>query len=389
MTETEEERISICALNKIFGFKPKTAISIIEHLGSAAEVFKLSEKDLEGLLGIYSKYTEQISNQLLESCSKEIEEHRKSGGEFITLNDNSYPALLKECEDRPLCLYFKGISSPNEVFNNDTPIAIVGTRDLTYYGKEWTTKIIEEFALTGKTPLIISGLAFGTDYIAHKAALENNLPTVAVMATGPEKIYPRFHTNLAEKIANTPGCGIITDYPYGTTLQKINFIRRNRIIAGMSSATILIESGIKGGGMLTAGMAFDYNRPVLALPGRADDMLSQGCNRLIKQNLALPITSISDALKLIGRQRISKKRHIDYKKSIINFYVSKTSPEILTYIEIIIKTLEKYKELNFDEISNICDIPYNVVSSTSEMMRYDGFIEIDLLQRCRIIHKSR
>ena len=187
------------------------------------------------------------------------------------------------------------------------PVAVVGTRDISPYGREWCERIVHALARTSPKPLIVSGLAIGTDICAHKAALEASLPTIAVMATGTDTIYPYRHRQIAEKMSGTQGCALVTDYPPGTAPLPVNFLRRNRIIAGLSHATILVESKIKGGGMMTCRLAFSYDRDVYALPGRADDLRSQGCNHLIRARMAEPLTSEEDIIDSLGLLTTGRK----------------------------------------------------------------------------------
>ena len=169
-------------------------------------------------------------------------------------------------------------------------------------------------------PLVVSGLALGVDAVAHRTALENGLKTVAVMATGIDQIYPSQHQGLGEQIASTPGCGLVSDYPPDTQAVAINFIRRNRIIAGICKATLLIESKIKGGGMITAHLANSYDREVFALPGRVDDPYSQGCNLLIRQNLAEPIGDLAELMQKLSLGKTMLRRQADFVEAVREYY---------------------------------------------------------------------
>ena len=274
-----EEKSCLCALNRIFGFKPKIGLALISHLGNASEAFKLGQDDLDRLLGPYSQYSRQISRQAVEEAAEELTKMEEAGIGFVGWTEDEYPGLLHECEDAPIGLYVRSATPMTDLWKPRKRIAVVGTRNLTPYGKEWCGTIVAGMASTKERPVIVSGLALGTDICAHKAAIENGLPTIAVMATGPESVYPYRHKEFAERIAGTPGCALITDYPPGTAPLAIHFLRRNRIIAGLSDALILVESKIKGGGMMTSRLAFSYNREVYALPGRVDDICKK-CNYL-------------------------------------------------------------------------------------------------------------
>ena len=260
-----EERAALCALNRIFGFEPKIGLRLIGTLGSALAVFKESNEVKQFLGNSFRiKYASLVTESAFETSAIELETLEGRGCRFIGIGEKGYPALLMECEDPPLGLYYKGVSPPEEVFAGIPQIAVVGTRGLTYYGKDWCRRIVEAMSRANVRPLVVSGLALGVDVTAHRAALEAGLPTVAVMATGIDGLYPSANRNVGEVIASTSGCALVTDYPPDTGAVRINFLRRNRIIAGICRATILVESRIKGGGMMTARLAASSGRDVYA-----------------------------------------------------------------------------------------------------------------------------
>ena len=230
------------------------------------------------------------------------------GFRFIGFGDGDYPALLAECEDPPLGLYYNASSTPTEVFEMRPCISVVGTRDLSPYGRDWCRKLVLAMGEASVPPCIVSGLAFGADGIAHRTALECGLTTVGVMATGIEKVYPWQHAELAGQMVRTPGCAVVTDYPSGSSPVALNFVRRNRIIAGLSRATVVVESRTKGGSLITAKYACDYNRDVFALPGRADDVRSAGCNSLIRQRMADIVTDPEDLVERLGLGKTARRR---------------------------------------------------------------------------------
>ena len=202
-----------------------------------------------------------------------------------------YPVNLITCEDRPGKLWFKSVSTPDEVFNNpDGAVAIVGTRDPSPYGVSCVGSILSRLHENGKHPTIISGLALGIETEAHRVALELGFPTVAVMGNGIDTVYPNQNWQLANSIETTGRCALITPFPFGTAPMAVNFIRRNHVIAGLSDTVIVVESKEKGGAVVTAKLAFEYNRTVIAVPGRMDDVRSAGCNALISQGIAEILT---------------------------------------------------------------------------------------------------
>ena len=216
-----------------------------------------------------------------------------------------YPKRLLNCYDSPTLLYYKGEAD----LNSEKIIAVIGTRNHTEYGKQVTEKLIRE--LTEQNVVVVSGLAYGIDAIAHKAAVKNNLKTVGVLAHGLDQVYPSQHTGLAKEMLQAGG-GLLTEFRSKTKPDKHNFPTRNRIVAGMSDATIVIETGIKGGSMITAELANNYNKDVFAYPGSVNDGKSAGCNYLIKNNKAVLLTDAQELIELMNweetnRPSLSKK----------------------------------------------------------------------------------
>lgn len=238
-------------------------------------------------------------------------------------------------------------------------------------------------------PLIVSGLALGTDICAHLEAMESGLPTVAVMATGPEAVYPYRHRAYAERMASTPGCALITDYPPGTAPLAIHFLRRNRIIAGLSDSTILVESRIKGGGMMTARLAYSYNREVYALPGRVDDSRSQGCNLLIKSKIAEAIDSVEGLTESLGMHMCPARRAVSDSELIGSIFKG-AGPDLIRELASVLAAIRKNRGINLDDLADRTGLGYSKTSQLTGMLEMEGIISIDLLQRCTInMRKSR
>lgn len=384
MENTYDEKICICALNRLLGFEPKTAHGLIGAVGSAWGVFNLTEDERMQLLGPYSRITPLLNDRELKVSENELSRLKESGCGFLTMSEPGYPGLLKECDDAPLGLYFKSCSPPPEVFNRRPQIAVVGTRDISLYGKEWCRKIVGAMGEAKVKPLIISGFAYGTDIIAHLAALEAGLPTVAVLPTGIDDVYPSRHHRYAETLASTPGCALVSDYPPGTEPKAINFIRRNRIIAGSSSATILIESKAKGGGLITARLASSYDRDLLVLPGRADDLRSQGCNALLREKLAEPITDTVHFLELLGLGSIPRKRKENLAERITALYGPVMSEEELATVLSVAGIISNERGITLDGLSGRSGLPFSTISRIAGILESDGIISTDVLQRCTI-----
>lgn len=384
--EITHEKACHCALNRIFGFEPKISLALISHFGSASEIFALTPNEVNDILGPHSKYRGMISGEALDSAYRELETLSTRDIEFVGWNEEEYPITLKECEDAPAGLYIKSSCLSEIPWNRQRMISIIGTRDLSPYGKEWCERIIRSLSEIPEKdrPVIISGLALGVDICAHTAALKYGLPTIAVMATGPDTVYPSRHRMSAQNISRSQGSALITDYPPGTAPLAIHFLRRNRIIAGLSEATILIESKIKGGGMMTARLADSYNRTVFALPGRVDDIRSQGCNNLIRNRIATPISSIEDFLKDLGVKRSTKGDNRDCSAKIEETYRNSLSEDKISQMGAILLAIRKERGIAVEDISILTGIEYTRVSQLLGMLETDGIISRDLLQRCFI-----
>lgn len=378
MNEIILERAGAVAMNRIFGFHPKISVHIIRELGSCSALFGLDGAELDKLFGPYSKFRPLVNGRAIKDALAELRRLENLGYRVISINEDAYPSLLKECEDAPSCLYIRSSSPPEEIFNCRETISIVGTRDISLYGKEWCTRIVRSISESPEKPAIVSGLALGTDITAHLAALDFGLPTVAVIPVGIEDIYPPSHRVAACRIAASPGCAIISDYPPGTAPMQVNFIRRNRIIAGLGRSTILIESKSKGGGMITAHLAESYGREVFALPGRIDDTRSQGCNALIARKIAEPIYSLASLCDALGLKSTRSALSKDPAGAVRMKYPD--SPEIQAVFELI----SRERGIAPDEICRKLDLKYREVSRATGQLELDGFISVDLLGRCAI-----
>ena len=370
-----EEKVCLCALNKYFGYKPKIALSLLAHFGKASEIFRLSEDERDLLFGTDSSYRNALNQGSLDQAKAEIERLDKEGITFIGWSENCYPALLKDCDDPPIGLYVRSSESASSLFCPQKRIAIVGTRDISPYGKEWCIKTVDALASCKEKPMIVSGLAYGTDITAHKRALDKGLPTIAVMATGIDRIYPYRHKDIAEQIATAPGSALITDYPPGTAPLATHFLRRNRIIAGLSDATILIESRIRGGGMMTAGLSFSYSRDTYALPGRVDDPCSQGCNSLIRKKIAEAYTGTKELMESLGLNPLPTPETASRN----DWPADRTG--LMSEILLLIK---KERGITIDDIAYTLGTEVRHISEAVGILESEGFICTDILRRCSI-----
>lgn len=310
------------------------AKSLINHFGNASAVFSASKKELEALEGIGTVRANSIKKfNDFARAEEEIKFIEKYKIQPLFLNDKNYPQRLLNCYDSPALLYYKGIAD----LNTSRIVAIVGTRNNSEYGKNICEKLVEE--LSEEDVIIVSGLAFGIDSIAHKASIKYGLKTIGVLAHGLDKIYPSQNSSLARQMMADGG--LLTEFKSGTIPDKPNFPSRNRIVAGISDAIIVIESGIKGGSLITAELANGYNKDVFAYPGRVNDGKSEGCNFLIKNNKAALITSPNDVLENMGWR---KKKNFAAKKQ-RELFIELTADE-----KIVIDILQTQEQVHIDEL---------------------------------------
>lgn len=286
MNESLIHRIAITCLPNIGDV---TAKKLIAYCGSPEAVFQEKKNTLEKIPGIGSVYSNQITQNAstaIKIAEKELVFAQKNNIEILFYLEQEYPKRLLQCDDGPVILYKKG----NMNLNATKIVSIVGTRNASDYGKTFCEQLIN--ALSPHKPLIVSGLAYGIDICAHRNALQNQLPTVGVVAHGLNQIYPGAHSKTAKEMLQNGG--MVSDFRHNTQPERENFPKRNRIVAGLSDLTIVVESGAKGGSMITAHLANDYNRDVFALPGNITNPYSRGCNQLIKTNKAFVLESIED-----------------------------------------------------------------------------------------------
>ena len=287
-----DERLYLIGLTLLKGVGDVLSRHLLQYFGSASEVFKANRSLLERSPGIGSYTAEQIDNSRSDALKRaeiELDFIDKNKISLFTITGDDYPERLKECQDAPAVFYYKGAAN----LNSAKIISIVGTRRITEYGRKLTETLIRDLAGIFPELLVVSGLAYGVDIHAHRHALKQRLPTVGVLAHGLDRIYPAAHRNTAAEMLQTNG-GLLTDFMSRTNPDRENFLRRNRLIAGLADATIVVESAEKGGSLVTADIAFSYGRDVYTFPGRVNDMFSSGCNRLIRMNKAGLISSAKD-----------------------------------------------------------------------------------------------
>lgn len=283
------------ALTMVKGVGPLIAKKLISSFGNAEMIFRSSRKSLEAVPGVGGILAEQIKKPgLLERAERELSFMDKIGGDVVCFEDPDYPNRLRDCEDLPIVLYRKGSMKVNA----NRVLGVVGTRKMTSYGKKMVEEILEGLACRFPDLLVISGLAYGVDGCAHRKAVELGLPSIGVVGHGLDMLYPAEHRTLANRLMQNGG--LLSEFHSKSIIDRKNFVSRNRIIAGMSDVVLVVESGMKGGALLTAEFANSYNRDVCAVPGRVGDIYSMGCNQLIKSNRAVMVESSDDIIELMN-----------------------------------------------------------------------------------------
>lgn len=327
-----------------------TAKLLLSYCGSASAIFKTPAKSLRKIPGIGQKTIDAIlAFQDFEQAEKIYTHAEKNKINLIFYTDEAYPKRLKEIHHSPFILYFQG----NTDLNASRMISIVGTRKASQFGKEFTAQLIKK--LTPYQVTVISGLAYGIDISAHQACLHHNTPTIGVMANGSDMIYPSAHHHTAQQMMTNGG--VLTEYPYGTPPDQARFPARNRIIAGMADATIVIEANKKGGALITANFAADFNRDVFAVPGAIHSSLSIGCNNLIKQHKA---HLLSDAKDIAYIMNWSEETSTSKKATPLFDFTSLSTNET----KIIQFLLEQNQSMLIDEISWSTELHINQTACT-------------------------
>ncbi|HNQ13033.1 MAG TPA: DNA-processing protein DprA [Bacteroidia bacterium] len=346
------------ALTMIPGIGPITAKSLVGYCGSAEAVLKENYQKLLRIPNIGAKTAQDISKfEITDIIHQECEFIEQNNIIPYYFLDNNYPSRLKHCNDAPILLFSRG----NVDFNVQKSLAIVGTRKATAYGKDITEKIVSE--LTDQSTLIVSGMAYGIDIASHKAALSAKLKTVGVMAHGLDQVYPASHQSIAEKIFHSGA--LVSEYRSNTLPDKQNFPSRNRIIAGLCDAVLVVEASESGGALITAHIAHSYNRDVFSVPGRTSDPYSVGCNNLIKRNVAMLVQSAKDIEEAMGWEVMDAKLANKQTKLMINLSLEEES---------IVELLRSENALHIDSIIQKAGMNNSKVASTLLNLEFSGII---------------
>ncbi|MCT4582150.1 MAG: DNA-processing protein DprA [Flavobacteriales bacterium] len=358
LTTPKNEKFYLIALLEIPHIGLTIAKKLIKKFGSAEQVLSLSSSQYQTLGSIgYNIIEAKQKGTIFNTAQLQLDYCFSNAIEILSYYDHHYPKRLKHCPDAPLILYFKGHCD----FNNTKVIAIVGTRNATPYGKDICNKIVEELAK--KNVLIISGLAYGIDITAHQKAVKSHTPTIGVLAHGLDSIYPKAHHTTAQEMLTNGG--LLTEHKINTRPSRENFPKRNRIVAGLSDAIIVIESAITGGSMITAKLGNDYNRDVFAIPGRIGANYSEGCNHLIKTNQAHLLQTSKDIAYILGWKTNTKKPSTIQKQ----LFISLTPEE-----DALMNLLQKHQRLSMDELAVKTSLPISQVSPQLLLLEFKGLI---------------
>lgn len=362
-----QETLYAVALTRINYFNVATSLQLYRKLGSATNIME-HRHDIRAVLPDATprliKALKDISDAM-RRAEKELEFDESHRIKPLVFNDDDYPQRLRECEDAPLVVYYRGTAD----LNKQRIISVVGTRHCTVYGQEIISKFISQLKELCPDVLVVSGLAYGVDIQAHRNALKNGFETVGVLAHGLDYLYPTAHRDTATEMLKQGG--LLTEFMTSTNADKINFVRRNRIIAGTADATIVVESAAHGGGLITADIANSYGREVFAFPGNIGMPYSEGCNNLIRDNKAALITSAEDFVKTMGWEQDAK-----LKKAREKGIERQMFPELTDDETRIVKTLQHTNDLQANIISVKCGLPISTVASTLFNLELKGIVRL-------------
>jgi DNA processing protein len=352
---TEHELFSLLALQKVELVGDVVAKKLLNHFESATDIFQAKANQLSAIDGIGSVLIKNLKDKsVFEKAESELKFIQDNDIDVRFFKDKSYPEKLKHCFDAPVLLFSTG----NMNLQQSRIISIVGTRQVTSHGAEFCRNLIAEMAPLN--PIIVSGFAYGVDIVAHQAAMEHGLQTIGVLAHGLNQMYPASHKKYCKKMEEKGG--FMTEFWSSSNPDKENFVKRNRIVAGMTEATIVIESAERGGSLITAMLANDYNRDVFAVPGRITDKFSLGCNNLIKTQKANLLTSAADLIYMLNWDIKDSTKSVQKQ-----LFVDLQPDEQIVYDYL----LQKGKEL-MDTIALDCGFPIYVLSGMLLNMELKG-----------------
>ena len=364
---TEQETLYLMALTQVPSLSLTNLHLLIDELGSASAIYE-NRKDLKQVLPSASKkFLDGMGNfcNFLARAEEELEFCRKGKIECLGINDEAYPERLRGCSDAPVLLYYRGTTN----LNSRHIVSMVGTRQITNYGKDLCRSFVQDLKRLCPDAIVVSGLAYGVDVNCHQAALEEGLETVGVLAHGLDQIYPRLHRETAKQMVSQGG--LLTELMSGTPIDKRFFVQRNRIVAGISDAVIVVESATKGGSLITADIALSYDRQVWAFPGRIFDSHSSGCNKLIFSNCATSLTGAEDFCLAMGWTD-----DIQHKKQLSEGIQQELFADFSEEEQIVLKALAKDDSKQINVLSVETNIPVGQLSSLLFSLEMKGAVQM-------------
>ena len=363
----DNETRNAIALTRVNYFNLAGLAQLYRQLGSATAVIAHRNDLREVLPDASPRLQEAMSNieQHLKAADAEMEYNLRNGIQALALADDDYPQRLKNCDDAPLVLFYKGTAS----LNRARVINIVGTRHCTAYGQDLIRRFVSELKNLCPEVLIVSGLAYGVDINAHRQALANGLDTVGVLAHGLDYLYPTRHKQTANEML-TQG-GLLTEFLTNTNADKLNFVRRNRIVAGISDACVLVESAAHGGGLITAAIARDYNRDVFAFPGPVGAPYSEGCNNLIRDHKAQLVASAADFVHALGWETDLKR--MQAKRQGIE---RQLFPQLSGEEQAVVQALQKLNDQPINQLSITANIPISQLTVLLFQLEMKGILKL-------------
>ena len=364
MNSSDEEQIYSIALTLVPGVGHIGAKRLVDGMDNAMDVFRFRKELPDRLPEVNHRVVEALDcPQAIARAEQEYAFIQKNRIRCLTLNDEDYPSRLRECEDAPIALFFKG----NTDLNALRVINMVGTRHATDYGTQICATFLQELKSLCPDVLVVSGLAYGIDIHAHRGALANVLPTVGVLAHGLDRIYPTVHRKTAVDMLDRGG--LLTEFLTGTNPDRHNFVSRNRIVAGMCDATIVVESAAKGGSLITAELAESYHRDCFAFPGRTNDEYSQGCNKLIRDNKASLLLSAQDLVETMGWLPSAHSPKVENVQRSLFLDLSEEEQRIVSI-------LEKHGNLQINALVVEADIPVQKMNAILFELEMKGVIRV-------------
>ena len=361
------ETLCLMALTRVPRMSLANVRSLVEAMGSATAVYEHRHELGDVLTSARKPALDALAAMDIHMAraEQELEWAAHNGIQCLGIDDDNYPQRMRECADAPVILYYKGQAN----LNARHVVAVVGTRHITEYGKDLCSGLMHDLHALCPDALVVSGLAYGVDIHTHRAALDEGNPTVAVLAHGLDQIYPRMHRDTAVRMLAQGG--LLTEFMAGTNADKRNFVQRNRIVAGISDVTVVVESANKGGSLITAGLANDYSREVMAFPGRVTDGCSAGCNSLIRANRAALISSAQDLVEMMGWETEAERR-----SALARGIQPELFPELSPEEQQVAQALQGSDKCHLNQLSLHTDLPISRLSGILFGLEMKGIVKM-------------